>query len=240
MKKNKMMRAASALMVATLLTTSVISGTFAKYTTNAVGGDVARVATWGFTQTTIELDDLFKNAYDSTTNPTVKNSTESNSDLIAPGTTGSDTFSFTYAGQENAPEVAYTFEVSTEGSYCAEDIKNNPNIKWELDNGEWGTWDQLITAIEALDGNIAENGSQPANYYAPGTLPTAFNSADTNLHTVEWKWVFDEHASNREDETQNNDDGDTYMGNHNAYLGGVQTNPGFVNLKITITATQID
>ena len=122
----------------------------------------------------------------------------------------------------------------------ADDIKNNPNILWKLDNGEWGTWDQLITAIEALDGNIAENGSQPANYYAPGTLPTAFNSADTNLHTVEWKWVFDEHASNREDETQNNDDGDTYMGTHNAYLGGVQTNPGFVNLKITITATQID
>ena len=113
MKKNKMMRAASALMVATLLTTSVISGTFAKYTTKAEGGDIARVATWGFTQTTIELDDLFKNAYDSTTNPTVESSVNS-VDLIAPGTTGSAEFGFTYEGSVSAPEVAYTFEVSFE------------------------------------------------------------------------------------------------------------------------------
>ena len=235
MKKNKMMRAASALMVATLLTTSVISGTFAKYTTNAVGGDVARVATWGFTQTTIELDDLFKSAYDSTTNPTVKNSTESNSDLIAPGTTGSDTFSFTYAGQENAPEVAYTFEVSTEGSYCAEDIKNNPNIKWELDNGEWGTWDQLITAIEALDGNKIANGSLPANYYAPGTLPDKFNKKNANEHTVKWKWEFETQG-----DTTDQDVKDTAMGNKYEAMDNNKVFLDLVNLVITITATQID
>ncbi|MGO5277005.1 hypothetical protein ACTQ07_10740 [Holdemanella porci] len=219
-----MMRAASALMVATLLTTSVISGTFAKYTTKAVGNDQARVATWGFTQTTIEFSDLFKNVYDTTVGSTA--------DVIAPGTTGRDTFSFTYAGQEGAPEVAYTFEVSTEGSACAANIMNNPNILWKLDDGKWGTWDQLITAIEALDGNIAENDSQPANYYAPGTLPTAFNQKGANEHTVEWKWVFDENASNRETATQNNDAGDTAMGNERIL--------GHVNLLITITATQID
>lgn len=234
MKKNKMMRAASVLMVATLLTTSVISGTFSKYTTKAGGGDYARVATWGFTETTIELSDLFKNAYDSTTNPTVKNSTESTSDLIAPGTTGSDTFSFTYAGQENAPEVAYTFEVSTYGSGCTDDIKNNPNILWKLDNGEWGTWDQLITAIEALDGNIAENGSQPANYYAPGTLPAAFNQKGANNHTVEWKWVFEtqDNSGTAENEMTNQDTIDTAMGNKSILES--------VSLVITITATQID
>ena len=43
MKKNKMMRAASALMVATLLTTSVISGTFAKYVTSVNSSDWARI-----------------------------------------------------------------------------------------------------------------------------------------------------------------------------------------------------
>ena len=41
MKNNKMMRAASGLMIAALLTTGMISGTFAKYITqdehNAVG-----------------------------------------------------------------------------------------------------------------------------------------------------------------------------------------------------------
>ena len=49
MRKNKMMRAASALMVAVLLTTCTISGTFAKYVTTAEGKDTARVAKFDVT-----------------------------------------------------------------------------------------------------------------------------------------------------------------------------------------------
>ena len=49
MKKNVLMRAASGLLVATMLTTCAISGTFAKYVTQDNGGDVARVAKWGVT-----------------------------------------------------------------------------------------------------------------------------------------------------------------------------------------------
>ena len=62
MKKNKMMRAASALLVAVLLTTSVISGTFAKYITEDKGSDEARVAKWGVV---IEADSfgMFKTDY---------------------------------------------------------------------------------------------------------------------------------------------------------------------------------
>ena len=47
MKKNVLMRAASGLLVATMLTTCAISGTFAKYVTQDNGGDIARVAKWG-------------------------------------------------------------------------------------------------------------------------------------------------------------------------------------------------
>lgn len=47
MKKNKMMRIASILMVVTLLSTCAISGTFAKYVTKVSGEDQARVAKWG-------------------------------------------------------------------------------------------------------------------------------------------------------------------------------------------------
>ena len=43
MKKNKMMRLASFLLIAVLLTTSVISGTFAKYVTTDAQWDSARV-----------------------------------------------------------------------------------------------------------------------------------------------------------------------------------------------------
>ena len=62
MKKNKMMRIASILMVATLITTCAISGTFAKYVTKASGEDKARVAKWGIVldvQATGAFDDRY-------------------------------------------------------------------------------------------------------------------------------------------------------------------------------------
>lgn len=47
MKKNKMMRVAGVLLIAALLTTSIISGTFAKYVTTDSVSDEARVAKFG-------------------------------------------------------------------------------------------------------------------------------------------------------------------------------------------------
>ncbi len=46
MKKNKMMRIASVLLVAVLLSTCAISGTFAKYTSEATATAIATVAKW--------------------------------------------------------------------------------------------------------------------------------------------------------------------------------------------------
>ena len=47
MKKNKMMRLASCLLVLVMLSTSMISGTFAKYVTTGSAEDTARVAKFG-------------------------------------------------------------------------------------------------------------------------------------------------------------------------------------------------
>ncbi len=220
MKKTKFMRAALLLLVLTLITSCFVGGTFAKYTTSAEGSDSARVAKWGFTEAaTIELNDLFKTAYDTTVS--------AQTDVIAPGTTGSDTFQFTYGGNTDvtAPEVAYTFVVSADESTCADSIKNNANIKWSLDgvlakadDKTEGSWDALIAAINALDGN------KPNDRYEPNTLPDAFNTVGTNVHTVGWEWTF----STSEDA----DTTDTEMGN--------ATDLANVTLKITVTATQID
>lgn len=223
MKKTKFMRAALLLLVLTLITSCFVGGTFAKYTTSANGSDTARVAKWGFQPTTITMTDLFKTAYDKT----VKAVDNPQSDVIAPGTNGEAKFGFTYGGADGitAPEVAYTFVVSTDGSICADSIKNNANIKWYLDkelakaDGKTdGSWDALIAAIEALDGN------KTGNKYGPNTLPDAFNTAGANEHTVGWEWVF----STSEDA----DATDTGMGN--------ATDLANVTLKITVTATQID
>lgn len=210
MKKNKMMRLASCLLVMVLLTTSMISGTFAKYTADAESFDQARVAQWGFGTEKLDITNLFSNAYDA--NATDK-TVNSKVDVIAPGTAGSADFTFAYkAADVAAPEVAYSFVVSTEGSACDASIINNSNIQWKLDEGPWGTWSQLIASIEALDGD--EN-------FAPGELPAA-----SSAHTVSWQWLFPTSADATADAR------DTEMGNAVELAN--------VKLVIKITATQID
>ena len=223
MKKNKMMRLASTLLVLTLLTTCAISGTFAKYVTKSEGSDSARVAKWGFeaTNSSVVLDNLFASAYDST----VKSTT----DVIAPGTKNQVSFSFAYDTTSNnvaTPEVAYTFEVSTTGSTCDQSIQDNTSIVWSLDGAlasadgkTAGSWDALLAAIEALDGNKTNN------QYDANTLPESFYGSTTEgakTHTVGWEWKFD----------NNNDTTDTTMGNADSLAK--------VELHISITATQVD
>lgn len=217
MRKNKMMRAASGLLVATLLTTCVISGTFAKYTTTTSGSDKARVAYWGFNQDAKTDIDLFDASY---TN--VKS--ENGDNVVAPGTAKTSTFAFGYDtnAKANAPEVAYTLTVDATATGDYTQLDANPNFKWTLEDAkgtktEYQTVKQLTDAIKALSGD-----STGSKEYAAGTLPTTFTSAD-ETYTVGWKWEFD---------GNDNDAKDTAMGNATALDN--------VDLSISITATQVD
>lgn len=117
MKKNRMMRLASGLLVAVLMTTSMISGTFAKYVTTASGADNARVAKFGVT-VEASTGTAFKTEYtkhddENTeyTGVTVKAVDEKK--VVAPGTSSSDVdgdFKFIIKG---TPEVAVKVELST-------------------------------------------------------------------------------------------------------------------------------
>ena len=223
MKKNVMMRVASIMLVLVLLTSSVISGTFAKYTTSVSSTDTARVAQWGFGATTMDITGLFSQSYDLVNNSDVEVQSSDESDVIAPGTWGSAEFSFAYnEGTANAPEVDYNFTVSVDDSNCDATIANNSSIKWAVyDKGTdenditWTDWGTMLNNIKLLSGDAS--GTEK---YDAGSLPIEFTTAD-DIHVVAWKWSFD-----------GNDVGDTALGNA-ATLASV-------TLKITITATQID
>ena len=108
MKKNKMMRIASVLLVAVLLSTCAISGTYAKYITTATGSDTARVAKWDVkleenTMSNTFNFDLFKTVNDSDGNyeNDVKPGT-GDDHIIAPGTSGSFTINLSNASEVNA------------------------------------------------------------------------------------------------------------------------------------------
>lgn len=241
MKKNTMMRLASALLVLVLLTTCAISGTFAKYTSTTSGDDTARVAYWGFAQdgnNFVTIDDLFLDTY---TNVNVDSDTTDTVDgLIAPGTSNSATFGFAYKNNTtvnvDAPEVAYTFVVDTTGSECDEAIQNNTNITWSLTQNndgdddvvklDNGTWTELIAAIKALSGDTSGT-----KQYAANQLPADF--APGTSYTVAWAWAFEtaDNAETDTDEMADQDVIDTTMGNADLLD---------VNLTITITATQVD
>jgi hypothetical protein len=109
MKKNVMMRVASALLVAVLMTTCAISGTFAKYTSTTEGSDSARVAKWAFTVDGNTLANTFNfdlaetwTDYDGSAEVDVANK------LLAPGTAGS----FGKIKITGTPEVAVNVDIN--------------------------------------------------------------------------------------------------------------------------------
>ena len=102
MKKNKMMRFASVLLVAVLLSTCAISGTFAKYTSTVTGTATAAVATWdvevaGETETfNFNLFDTLKDSDGSSAEGNVATG------VIAPGTSGQFTIDVNNNSQVDA------------------------------------------------------------------------------------------------------------------------------------------
>ena len=152
MRKNKMMRLASSLLVAVLITTSMISGTFAKYTTSDAAQDSARVAKWGIS---VEASgNLFGKHYAKNTNSAPETddkiavySTNVASfspindvaNVVAPGTENEIGFRIDISGK---PEVAYDVYADT-NSVTTEDIF--------LKNGKYGVM------VEASGLNDATN-----------------------------------------------------------------------------------
>lgn len=156
-----MLRLASVLLVLTLLTTSIIGGTFAKYTSSGSVRDTARVAKWGVEIKT--SGSLYSDAYaeyvkDDTgsnlpvtwkatptaTDITVATATNSEKNIVAPGTKSyANGLSFSITGK---PEVAV--EVKT--TITAEDI-------W-LKKGSYGVLAPVtVNDIHSLKKVLQEN-----------------------------------------------------------------------------------
>ena len=221
MRKNKMMRLASALLVAVLLTTCAISGTFAKYVTAGSTNDTARVAKWGVTITgeTGATNQLFAQEYATDDGVyTGAVSVAASENVVAPGTTGTLS-KFDIAGTpEVAVRVTYTADLVLSGwkllddsTYCPVKFTVNGNV-YQIAAGT--PLADLEAAVEAAIVSATKD-------YAPGT---DLSVVENDL-TVSWEWPFE----------SGNDSADTYLGNQ-AAIGSAST----ITLNITCTITQID
>ena len=204
MKKNKMMRLACSLLVAVLLTSSVISGTFAKYVTSDEATDTARVAKWGVTVTAD--GSLFAKTYKKGTDTcvpgadtdtdegvlTVVSSTDSA--VIAPGTKSDDKgLTLAVAGKPEV-DVKVTVSVTTandvyvDGYYpikytLTQTNETGPNTL--VNKGSLADVQNALIAVTTVDGTIYHANQNLADKV--GTL------------RLTWEWEFGDPANNVND-----------------------------------------
>ena len=227
MKKNKMMRIASVLLVAVLLTTCAISGTFAKYITEKESTDTARVAKFGV-DLAVTVDGAFATEYDADTTATdklgvaiaktvVASSTDSDN-LVAPGTNGDLMASATIEG---TPEVAVNVKQeatlvltnwAVEGTYYCPLVITVDGTKFY--GMDYTSAAEFIAAVEAaLDSDVN---------YEP-------NTDLTESHSVTWEWAF-EGTDGKQTDVK-----DTALGDYAAETGDIE-----ISFTYKITVTQID
>lgn len=172
MKKNTMMRLASVLLVAVLMTTCVISGTFAKYTSTVSASSTATVAKWSFKVNDDEIAttssptvkfDLFTTVNEADTTTTEEHVS---SNKIAPGTGGSFTIKV-----KNDSEVTAQYTIT-----FTETNTDNIPLQYSVDGT---TWKDSIAELELT------------NF----TSQTLAIGAGEVSHTVYWRWVFDDTTS---------------------------------------------
>ncbi|MDO4477214.1 MAG: hypothetical protein Q4B93_04605 [Clostridia bacterium] len=221
MKKNIMMRVASALFVSVLLSTCAISNTFAKYVSTGSSENSARVAKWGVTVTGTPGMFATKYATDDTSFTLATDTVLSTEDVVAPGTGGTMT-NFTITG---TPEVAV--RVNFEGKLELGD-------KWKDNNGSYycpieitvddttfkGTSYASVEEFEnAVNGEIAAFSKD----YAANT---DLSTIGADAPSISWKWAFE----------GNDNVKDTYLGDQATTEGNAAT----ISLNVTATVTQID
>ena len=160
MQKNKMVRLASGLLVLTMATTCIISGTFAKYVTGDEAGDSAHVAKWGVTTTisgalfgahynAFSEDDLesgqisaaYTGSVDS--HAEIVGETDGEKNIVAPGTK-SDNMTISIAGR---PEVSGKIEVKVDGNLG--ESKDFSDI-W-LQEGTYGVMTDVTDTVKTED-----------------------------------------------------------------------------------------
>ncbi|MGN0551598.1 MAG: hypothetical protein ACI4I4_07135 [Acutalibacteraceae bacterium] len=220
MKKNKMMRLASVLLVAVILTTCAISGTFAKYVTSGNGFDSARVAKFGVTVT--GTADTFKETYakDDEGFTLAANTVVSTKDVVAPGTSGSMA-AFTLAG---TPEVAVrvTFDGTLELGDKWVDSDSAYYCPIEVTVGSTTFKGTDYASADLFEAAVNDEIAGYSNDYAANT---DLSTIGADAPAISWEWAFE----------GNDDAKDTYLGDQAA-----ADNAAEISLDVTATVTQID
>ena len=253
MKRNHIMRTSAIVLALVLATACLVSGTFAKYVTEASTSDSARVAKWGVTLG-ISNSQMFTNEYatdDSNYSGALTVKSIDDARVVAPGTKSGDDIAPVVVSIDGQPETAVRVDFVNEvqdiclkagtytdytklveqadGTFAYTDTftlaEDYYPVKWTLTQtrNAFGPANDVVVDGLTLADVKAAITTLSGAQYAPNTVLDA-------TFQIDWEWAFE----------GQNDKADTYLGNCAA---GIITDANAildVEFDLTATVTQID
>jgi len=227
-------------MIATMLTTSIVSGTYAKYVTSDSAKDSARVAKFGVT--VAASGSLFDTSYENGDGTiTVVSSTDEK--VVAPGTKSDEALTFSISGE---PEVSVKVAIDVEYEESTSDVFLKAGTYPDMTTDDPGDTFTLNADYHPIKYTLSKGSDKILNGGTmkdlKSALATAVNSnigsnmelADTlGEYSITWEWAFE----------QGQDQADTLLGDLAAgTVNGIDAaNYNLnTNIEFTVSVTQID
>ncbi|MGI6491963.1 MAG: hypothetical protein ACOX0T_06060 [Pelotomaculum sp.] len=241
---SKTVRAAILLLVLCMISTAMLGGTFAKYTSEYAGADTALVARWSFEakggdgDITMGADNTELALFDHLYSTHINQTDGAGKFILAPGVEDEFTVKMDYIADVDADVV---IEITP--------LAGNANVPMEYSVDDGTNWVTLANLPNALAVEIASPGgalSDPvANDKTFRIAKVDANSTNSVSITqpVKWRWAYDFAAQSGQGNTEitSNDVTDTALGEASqaAVAGGTIANRTHYGIKIDITATQV-
>ena len=178
------------VMVLTLVTLPLVSGTYAKYTTTVTANDTVMVAAWNVKfdgdATTAGYEDTF-DLFQTWTAGADGGDTGVEGDLLAPGTTGGFAVNYHTSGTQVARNVAITMDAAS--------LEGLNNLKFYTDeacthviNGVKDATPTQGNLLYATFDSTADGTGTGKLYGGDDEITTIAQNGTLNIY---WKWVFD-------------------------------------------------
>jgi hypothetical protein len=243
-KTRKTFRLGALLLIVCLISTVMLSGTFAKYTSEYAGQDTALVARWSFTAQgdgtimgatgdNTELA-LFDHLYATHINQKAADGTTF---IIAPGVKDEFTLKMNYIADVDADVL---IDITALAGNAAVPVEYSVD-----DEANWVTLANLPDALSEkiiltnVGGAIERSDPDAAGSFRIVKVANNSNTPVAISQTVKWRWAYNVAAQSGTSEIVSSDTTDTTLGTASQTAYNSTNNRTHYGIKVDLTATQV-